>query len=99
MSKIPDIDPAVLERGVTVDDVSKLRHMLGMRSHIARRSWGYRNHYAPGPDDVSAMERLVSAGLVARGRPYQGAHFYHATEAGCRAAGLSKAATRRALEG
>lgn len=69
-------------------DMVNLRHMLGIGSHIKKRQWGYRNHFAPGGADIQSMERLESAGLVRKGRPYEETYYYHATEAGCRAAGL-----------
>jgi hypothetical protein len=79
-------------------DMENLRHMLGATQHRPKKDWGFRNHYACG-DAASAqsLERLVSAGFCVRGRPYMKAHFYHATRAGCVAAGLSEAATNRAL--
>lgn len=87
------------EDGITDDDLEKLRHMLGVGPRHPRRAWGFRNHYAPGASDVPAMERLVAAGLAERGAPYREAHFYHATASGCQRAGLSKAATRRVMDG
>ncbi|EGQ60717.1 hypothetical protein GGI1_02220 [Acidithiobacillus sp. GGI-221] len=43
-------------------DMENLRHMLGICSHIKKRKWGYRNHFAPGGADIQSMERLA-AGL------------------------------------
>lgn len=72
-------------------DLENLHHMLGIGAHIKRRQWGYRNHYAPGADDIESMERLVKYGLAVRGRAYNNMHYYHATLAGCIVAGLSVA--------
>ncbi|MDA8152035.1 MAG: hypothetical protein ACYCVT_07210 [Acidithiobacillus ferrooxidans] len=49
-------------------DRDNLRHMLGIGSHIKKRQWGYRNHFAPAGVDLQSMERLESAGLVRKGR-------------------------------
>lgn len=81
------------------NDMNNLRHMLGVGSHIAKREWGYRNHFAPGGDNIKSMERLETAGLVRRGRPYRETHYYHATEKGCKAAGLNKKQTNNAMGG
>lgn len=78
-------------------DMDNLRHMLGIGSHIKKRQWGYRNHFAPGGPDIQSMERLAEAGLVRKGQPYQETHFYHATEAGCVAAGLKPHQIRKAM--
>ena len=78
---------------VTDDDMKKLRHMLGATEHRPKKNWGFRNYFAAGADSVPSLERLVAAGYCVRG-----AHYYHATRAGCAAAGLSKAATKRAFE-
>ena len=48
-------------------DMGNLCHMLGIGSHIKKRQWGYRNHFAPCGADIQSMERLESAGL----KPYQ----------------------------
>jgi hypothetical protein len=82
---------------ITAEDLSNLTHMLGAQSHIPKRDWGYRNHYAASTGDTPSMERLVYAGLVIRGRKYEDAYFYHATEAGCKRVGLNAKQTKRAL--
>ncbi|WP_232821356.1 hypothetical protein [Acidithiobacillus ferrivorans] len=78
-------------------DMENLRHMLGIGSHIKKRQWGYRNHFAPGGADIQSMERLEAVVLVRKGQPYQETHYYHATEAGCVAAGLKPHQVRRAM--
>ncbi len=79
-------------------DMENLRHMLGIGSHIKKRQWGYHNRFAPGGPDIQSMERLEEAGLVQKGQPYQETPFYHATEAGCVAAGLKPYQIRKAME-
>ncbi len=79
-------------------DMQNLRHMLGAGSHIKKRNWGYRNHFAPAGDDVQSMLRLESAGLVIKGKPYHETYYYHATKAGCEAAGLEPYQIQKALE-
>lgn len=84
---------------VTDDDMGSLRHMLGAVSHYPKSKWGYRNYYAAGLGAMPSMERLEKAGFVTRGSQYNETGFYfHATEAGMDAIGLSKAAKRRAFE-
>ena len=80
------------------EDMQNLRHMLGAGSHIKKRNWGYRNHFAPAGDDVQSMLRLESAGLVIKGKPYHETYYYHATKAGCEAAGLEPYQIQKALE-
>ena len=87
-----------LQTEVTDSDMKKLRHMLGATEQRPKKNWGFRNYYAAGADSVPGLERLVAAGYCVRGAPYMDAHYYHATRAGCAAAGLSKAATARAFE-
>lgn len=82
---------------VTDEDLAKLRHMLGATEHRPKKDWGFRNHYAAGSDSVQNLERLVAEGYCVRGRPYMQAHYYHATAEGCKAAGLNKVSTARAL--
>ena len=84
-------------KNLSFDDMDNLRHMLGARSDQAKRNWGYRNHFAASEQDVQSMERLRKAGLVERGKPYYGAHYYHANEKGCAALGFSRAQTKRAI--
>lgn len=88
----------VQTQDVTQDDMKKLRHMLGATEHRPKKNWGFRNYFAAGADSVPSLERLVSAGYCVRGAPYMDANYYHATRAGCAAAGLSKAETNRAFE-
>ncbi|MGE4529756.1 MAG: hypothetical protein AB7C98_00340 [Acidithiobacillus sp.] len=80
------------------DDLTNLRHMLGIGLHIQKRQWGYRNHFAPGGTDIQSMERLEELGLVQKGRIYEDTHYYHATEAGCQVAGLKPYQIRKAME-
>lgn len=83
---------------VTYEDMDNLQHMLGVGLHKKKSTWGYRNYFAAGAGSLASMERLVSAGYVTRGRTADSMTYYHATEAGMDAIGLSKAAKRRAME-
>lgn len=86
------------------DDLELVRHMLGVGSHIKKRDWGYRNYFAAsdGGSDREALHRLVARGLVVLGRkasPEMGGHsYFHATEAGMDAIGLTSAQKRKANE-
>jgi hypothetical protein len=85
---------------ITADDIGNLKHMLGAESHIPRRDWGYRNHFAAslgGPDEES-FKKMERMGLVTRGRNTESLIFFHATEVGCMAAGLDSRQIKRALE-
>ena len=83
---------------VTAEDMKKRKHMLGATENRPKKEWGFRNYFAAGQNAVPGLERLVTAGLCVRGAPYMDAHYYHATQEGCAAVGLSKAATKRAFE-
>ena len=84
---------------LTPEDMDNLRHMLGAELRYHRKQWGFRNHFAPSPADIPSMKRLEAAGYISEGREYgHMEHFYHATEAGCKAAGLSKSRIKVALE-
>ncbi len=78
-------------------DMDNLRHMLGAGPHTKKSKWGYRNFFAPTSAYIQSMERLEEAGFVRKGRPFLDNHYYHATEAGCAAAGLKPYQVRRAL--
>lgn len=79
----------------TVADMGILRHMLGVASNVAKKDIGFRNYFnsCPGHGDLPSLERLEANGLVRRGRP----DYWHATEAGCRAIGLTDKQIKRAL--
>jgi len=85
--------------GLTLDDLKKLRHMLGMT--YEPRDWGFRNYYATsGGEAMQALDRLVTMGYVVKSRTSgDSMHYYHATEAGMIAAGLSAKQIKRAMEG
>ena len=90
------VNPVNDQPTITAVDIENLRHMLGVAANEPRRFWGTRNHFAPGAVDLPSMVRLEAAGLVRQGRPYEDAHYYHATEQGCAVAGLDRKQTRRA---
>lgn len=77
-----------------IEDMDNLRHMLGVGDHVRKKDWCYRNYYNANDGDAS-MERLHVAGLVEQYRP----NYWRATEAGCRAIGLTPKQIQRALHG
>ncbi|MYN42710.1 hypothetical protein GTP55_25530 [Duganella sp. FT109W] len=70
-------------------DLDILRHMLGATPHHAQVRWGFRNEYLVNRRDAAALERLVAAGFARAGRPLLQLQYFHATDVGCRLAGLS----------
>lgn len=82
-----------------IEDMNNLRHMLGIGRHIPKKQWGFRNYFAAAISDMPSMTRLELAGLVRRGRPYEDAYYFHATEVGCVAAGLNGKQMREAVSG
>ncbi|HDR9163638.1 TPA: hypothetical protein QDB28_004042 [Burkholderia vietnamiensis] len=87
---------------ISAHDMRKLQHMLGaVPDHYAKAKWGWRNYYATsGGEATEAMKRMEALGLVRLGHTSEGGMaYYHATEAGCRAAGLTTVKQiKRALE-
>lgn len=70
---------------ITLGDLIKLRHMLGVNSTRPRINWGYRNYYTS--DCCESLERLVAAGLVRRVNE----RCWSATLEGAQLVGLTKA--------
>lgn len=93
-----DLASKAAAAGVTNEDMGRLRRMLGAVPEVPKRRWGLRNYFAASPDQCSSLDRLVSAGLCSKGSVFGDGFNYHATAAGCAAAGLGKAATKHALE-
>ncbi len=87
-----------MDSQITAADLDKLRNMLGMRSDVENRNWGYRNYYASSKDSEPAMRRLESAGFARQGTAFVGSFYFHATEEGCKAVGMNKAQIKRAME-
>jgi hypothetical protein len=83
---------------LTRGDWDNLRHMLGATTPD-RRHWGKRNVFAPVGKDIASMHRLEKAGLVKRGKSYQGTTYFHATLTACQALGMGRVSTKRALQG
>lgn len=84
---------------ITLDDVKKLRHMLGASEQYKPRDYGFRNYYATsGGAAMEAMERLVAAGLATKGSASSNMTYYHATEQGCMLIGFTKAQIKRAFQ-
>ena len=90
---------------ITSEDLENLRHMLGAEpGRYPKSRWGFRNRFvldAIGTDcvDLRSMRRLEAHGYVQRGSGLaNNLIYYHATEAGCEAIGLTKAQIKRAME-
>lgn len=79
-----------------VADMNNLRHMLGVGSHIPKRQWCYRNYFNAdeGHSDMPSLLRLWANGLITRGRP----GYWHATETGMKAIGLTAKQIKKAME-
>ncbi len=78
-------------------DMDLLQFMLGATPHHPRSHWGFRNEYLVNRRDRAAMERLVAAGFARAGAALLQLQYFHATEVGCRLAGLDAKRTRVAL--
>ena len=72
--------------------------MVGATGHHPRAHWGFRNEYLVNRRDVGAMMRLLGVGFVRTGNSLL-PHlvYFHATDLGCRVAGLDAKRTRVAL--
>lgn len=79
-------------------DLNLLRHALGCRGD--KKNWGFRNYFAAalGGANAESFERLVTKGLAHQGQTTEAMQYYHATESGCVAVGLSAKQTKKALE-
>jgi hypothetical protein len=94
-----DITTSTTAATPTVDDMRKLRHMLGATDQYKPRDYGFRNYYATsGGEATEAMERLVAAGLAEKGGSSPHMTYYHATRKGCEFIGFTKAQIARAFE-
>lgn len=78
-----------------------LAYMLGIEPHVSKKKWGFRNRYCAtiGGSEESHLTAMANAGLVVRGREINaGASvFFHVTEAGMDAIGLTSAQKKRAM--
>lgn len=85
---------------LSADDLRKLQHMLGATpGHHPKRTWGFRNRYATsGGEALESMRRMEALGLVELRGVSNDMHYFQATEAGCRAAGLVGKQIKNALE-
>jgi hypothetical protein len=89
-------------KGLLKVDIENIQMMLGVFASISRSEWGYKNHFSPCPEDVPSMKRLVRHGFAVEGEIYRSdkdgiLHYYHATRVGCKLAGLSTYAARKAM--
>lgn len=73
----------------------KLKHMLGAGYKTVNA--GFRNYFASGQIDMPVMESLVSKGMAKRGAKYHDRYYYHATNDGCKAAGLTDKQRKEAM--
>jgi len=72
-------------------DFDNMKHMTGCDPRYPKKNWGFRNHFVPGGKDIESMERLEKAGYVVRGRVCAETNYFHATETGCKAIGMTPA--------
>lgn len=79
------------------DDLDVLHHMLGATLHHPKAHWGFRNQYLANRRDLAALDRLVVAGFVRAGSALLDLRYFHATQDGCKLAGLNAAAMNRAM--
>jgi hypothetical protein len=95
-------DRAPVDREVLPFWVELLRHTLGAGKHVRKSKHGYRNRFCAcvGSDEDKAFHQMVAAGLAKKGSAINGGElvYYRATVEGCKAIGLSKAATNRAFQ-
>ncbi len=79
-----------------------LLHTLGAGSGVAKSKHGYRNRFCATVGSVTEIhfKCMVQAGYAEQGGTINNGQdrYYRATEQGCKFVGLSKAATKRALE-
>jgi hypothetical protein len=78
-----------------------LEHMLGVGSQYPKEKWGFRNIFfaPPWADNGKALIKMKSRGLVKSFECEDEESFvFIATELGCKAIGLHKAAIKRAME-
>jgi hypothetical protein len=95
-------NPAPVHREVLPVWVDLLRHTLGAGKHVRKSKHGYRNRFCAsvGSEEHNAFQEMVAAGLAKKGSAINGGElvYYRATVEGCKAIGLSKAATKRAFQ-
>lgn len=90
--------------GMTTKEQERaLRHMLGAEpGRYPKKKWGFRNHYCGNPAGEPDLDALCEMGLAKRSAnasPGMGGYsIYHATEKGCEAVGMSRAAIKRCFE-
>lgn len=89
---------------ITDLDKENLTHMTGTGSHIPTNQKGYRNYFCATVSDLDpdyqSMVRMELNGLVLAGRKVNDGNqqYFYATEAGCKAIGLTEEQTKRVLE-
>ena len=86
---------------MTDEQEKKLRHMLGaVPGRYRKNQWGFRNYYcaSKGGQDHTDLQQMAADGLVSQGHVGEKTIYFHATEAGCKAIGLTKAQIDRAFD-
>lgn len=83
--------------------VSHIKHMTGCASNVPRKHYGFRNYFVAeiNSDDYATLLVMAGHGFVRLGRTMNNERdqVFHATEKGCRFAGLGNRATRQATDG
>jgi hypothetical protein len=77
---------------LTEKQLQQLKHTVGAAPEISRKNWGYRNHYCvrAGSEQEAEMMELVKLDLMEKGQEASTNTYFHCTEMGCKAAGLSR---------
>ena len=89
----------ITETDLFLAQIHLLHRALGVTDKKRAKNAGYRNRYVGSEENIPTLENMVQAGLMARGRGLgEGLRVYHATEIGARAAGLTEAQVREAME-
>ncbi len=92
----------IIDKTLSDKEIHLLEHMLGADSRYAKKKWGWRNYFYLSHrtgESYEALKSLQERGFLQANAPRfnsDGGCFY-ATEYGCRAIGLHKAAIKRAL--
>lgn len=84
-----------MSAALTIEDMDRLRHMLGINFERSVRRWGNRNYYSVGNDeDLASMNRLAGCGWVEHIKD----SIWIATLEGCLAAGLPAAVAEATVD-
>ncbi len=79
-----------------------LRHMLGaVPGRYRKNQWGFRNYYCAdsgGGPTLDGLREMEVSGLIKQYRADGESVYFHVTEDGCKAIGLTKSQISRAFE-